>query len=219
MEAKRTGKTKKSLSKINRRAAVKRASSIKNVAATKPATKSSKSVTKKSPSAKSAIGAAKATTVYRVGPGMRMTAPFQLRASGGEEITQKNFQGQVVVLYFYPKDNTPGCTLEGRDFARLYRQFRSAGAELYGVSRDSVKSHDGFSEKCGLPFALISDPDDHLGKMFDVIQMKSLYGRKFIGIERSTFVLDKTGAIVKEWRKLRVDGHAEEVLAFVKTLA
>lgn len=141
-----------------------------------------------------------------------------LASTNHESMRLGDLKGKKVVLYFYPKDNTPGCTLEGQDFKKLHGQFKKLNTEILGVSRDSVKSHQGFSQKCGFPFELLSDPDDKLAKIFDVIQMKSLYGRKFEGIERSTFVLDEKGILKGEWRKVKVAGHADEVLAFIKNM-
>jgi peroxiredoxin Q/BCP len=121
-------------------------------------------------------------------------------------------------VYFYPKDNTPGCTLEGQDFAALHAKFRKAGAEILGVSRDSVKSHDNFCAKYGFPFALLSDPDETLCKALDVIREKSLYGKKYLGIDRSTFLFDAKGVLRREWRTVKVKGHAAEVLEAVQAL-
>lgn len=126
--------------------------------------------------------------------------------------------GHPVVLYFYPKDNTPGCTTEGAAFRDLHPKFRKLGAVVAGVSRDSLKSHESFKAKMGFPFPLISDPDEALCTRFGVIKMKNMYGKKVRGIERSTFVIDGDGNIAREWRGVKVPGHAEEVLEFVKTL-
>ena len=123
-----------------------------------------------------------------------------------------------MVLYFYPKDNTPGCTTEGEDFTALNAEFDKAGAVIYGISRDSVKSHEGFKAKLCMPFELLSDEDEALCKLFDVIKMKNMYGNQVLGIERSTFVIDKTGKLVREWRKVKVENRAQEVLNFIKTL-
>jgi len=127
-------------------------------------------------------------------------------------------KGEAVVLYFYPKDNTPGCTTEGAQFRDAYKAFRKAGATVIGVSRDSIKSHEGFKAKMEFPFELISDADEKLCTQFDVIKMKNMYGKQVRGIERSTFVIDGKRVLAKEWRKVKVDGHAQEVLDFVKTL-
>lgn len=127
-------------------------------------------------------------------------------------------KGQAVVLYFYPKDNTPGCTTEGAQFRDAFKAFRKAGATIVGVSRDSIKSHEGFKAKMEFPFELISDADEALCKQFDVIKMKNMYGKQVRGIERSTFVIDGSGKLVREWRGVRVPGHVDEVLDFVKTL-
>jgi thioredoxin-dependent peroxiredoxin len=125
-------------------------------------------------------------------------------------------RGKSVVLYFYPKDNTPGCTMEGTQFRDLYQRFQKAGAVVVGVSRDSLKSHAGFKTKMGFPFELISDPDEKLCGQFDVIKMKNIYGRKVRGVERSTFLIDAEGKLAREWRGVKVAGHAEEVLEAVK---
>ena len=126
--------------------------------------------------------------------------------------------GHAVVLYFYPKDNTPGCTTEGLQFRDLYQKFLKQGAVVAGVSRDSLKSHANFSDKMGFRFPLLSDPDEALCRQFDVIRMKNMYGKQVRGIERSTFVIGKDGTLAREWRKVKVPGHAQEVLDFVKTL-
>ena len=127
-------------------------------------------------------------------------------------------RGHPVVLYFYPRDNTSGCTLESQQFRDLHQQFAKAGAVVVGVSRDSLKSHAGFRQKQGLPFELISDADEKLCHQFDVIRMKNMYGKQVRGIERSTFLFDRNGQLVREWRKVKVDGHAQEVLDAVKAL-
>ncbi len=123
------------------------------------------------------------------------------------------------MLYFYPKDNTPGCTTESLQFRDAHERFRQAGAEIFGISRDSLRSHEGFKSKLGLPFELISDTDEAVCTMFDVIVMKSMYGKKVRGVERSTFVIDAAGKIVKEWRGVKVPGHVDEVLQLVEGLA
>ena len=126
--------------------------------------------------------------------------------------------GHPVVLYFYPKDNTPGCTTEGQQFRDLYLQFAKLGAIVAGVSRDSLKSHENFRTKMAFPFPLLSDADEALCTQFDVIKMKNMYGKQVRGIERSTFVIDASGKLAREWRGVKVPGHAREVLEFVKTL-
>ena len=148
----------------------------------------------------------------------RVVADFTAEATRGKKIRLKELRGSHVVLYFYPKDNTPGCTTEGRDFAALHARFRRAKTVVIGVSRDSLASHEKFREKQGLPFDLISDTDERLCKKFDVIKEKSLYGRKFMGVVRSTFLIDADGKLRKEWRGVKVKGHAEEVLEAVKGL-
>jgi peroxiredoxin Q/BCP len=143
---------------------------------------------------------------------------FAAAASGGKSWRLKDAAGKKLVVYFYPKDMTSGCTLESQDFRDLAPQFRKAGALIIGVSRDSVASHDKFTTKEKLPFPLLSDPDEELCKLFDVIKEKSLYGKKYLGIERSTFLLDGKGVLRHEWRKVKVPGHAEEVLEAAKSL-
>ncbi|MGB5577961.1 MAG: peroxiredoxin [Woeseiaceae bacterium] len=148
----------------------------------------------------------------------RVVANFTAEATRNKTIRLKDLRGQKVVLYFYPKDSTAGCTTEGRDFGQLHARFRRQKTVILGVSRDSIASHEKFREKQGFPFDLISDPDEKLCKAFDVIQEKSLYGRKFMGVVRSTFLIDADGKLRKEWRKVKVKGHAEEVLEAVKAL-
>ena len=126
--------------------------------------------------------------------------------------------GRAVVLYFYPRDNTPGCTQEGEDFSRHFADFTKAKTLIFGISADSVESHEKFKKKMGFPFELLSDPDSAVCKLYDVIQEKSMYGKKYLGIERSTFLIDAKGVLRHEWRKVKVNGHAEAVLAAVKAL-
>ncbi|MGB5627613.1 MAG: peroxiredoxin [Woeseiaceae bacterium] len=148
----------------------------------------------------------------------RVVADFTVDATRDKTIRLKDLRGQNVVLYFYPKDSTPGCTTEGRDFSRLHAKFRRQRTVILGVSRDSIASHEKFRAKQEFPFDLISDPDEKLCKAFDVIHEKSLYGRKFMGVVRSTFLIDKDGKLRGEWRQVKVNGHAEEVLEAVKAL-
>jgi peroxiredoxin Q/BCP len=143
---------------------------------------------------------------------------FSLPATSGQTVSLSGLKGKTVVLYFYPKDNTPGCSTEGEDFTALNADFDAANAVIYGVSRDSLKSHENFKAKLCMPFELLSDADETLCKLFGVIKMKNMYGKQVLGIERSTFVIDKTGKLAREWRGVKVDGHAREVLDFVKTL-
>lgn len=153
------------------------------------------------------------------GPKMnRVVADFTIAATGDQQIRLKDLRGQNVVLYFYPKDSTPGCTLEGQDFRDLHSKFRRQKTVILGVSRDGIASHEKFKAKQEFPFELLSDPDEKLCKQFDVIREKTLYGRKFLGVERSTFLIDTTGKLRQEWRKVKVKGHAEEVLAAVKDI-
>jgi len=143
---------------------------------------------------------------------------FSLPSTGGGTFQLSRTKARLLVLYFYPKDNTPGCTTEGLQFAELHREFGKAGAAVYGISRDSLKSHENFKAKMSFPFALLSDEDESVCQMFAVIKMKNMYGKQVRGIERSTFILDAKHVIRREWRGVKVPGHAKEVLDFVKTL-
>jgi peroxiredoxin Q/BCP len=130
----------------------------------------------------------------------------------------KDEAGSPVVIYFYPRDNTPGCTKEGESFTEHHAKFKKAGAVILGISHDSVASHEKFKQKMGFPFELLSDPEQKACKLYDVIQEKSMYGKKYLGVERSTFLIDAKGVLRQAWRKVKVDGHAESVLAAVKAL-
>ena len=142
---------------------------------------------------------------------------FSLPGTGGEW-SSKDQAGSAVVLYFYPKDNTPGCTDESRQFAALHTQFKKAKAVIVGISADSLKAHQSFKEKFDFPFELLSDADKAVCKLFDVIQEKSMYGKKYMGIERSTFLIDSAGVLRAEWRKVKVAAHADAVLAALRAL-
>lgn len=143
---------------------------------------------------------------------------FTRPATGEQKITLSALRGRHVILYFYPKDSTPGCTLEGQAFRDLHPEFTRERAVVFGVSRDSIKSHERFKDKQGFPFELLSDEDESLCTAFDVIKMKNMYGKQVRGIERSTFLIDKSGVLRREWRKVKVDGHAQTVLDAVKEL-
>jgi peroxiredoxin Q/BCP len=148
----------------------------------------------------------------------RVVGNFTADATGDQTISLKDLRGSNVVIYFYPKDSTPGCTTEGRDFSALHDKFKRAGTVIFGVSRDSIASHEKFKAKQGFKFELLSDPDETLCKKFDVIHEKTLYGRKFMGVVRSTFLIDAEGKLRREWRNVRVKGHAEEVLEAARAL-
>lgn len=143
---------------------------------------------------------------------------FKADSTGGKTVNLAALRGKNVVLYFYPKDATPGCTIEGHDFSRLKPQFEKAGTEVFGISRDSIKSHEKFKLKENYTVDLLADESENVCQAFGVIKMKNMYGKKVRGIERSTFVIDRDGKLVKEWRGVKVPGHAEEVLNFVKTI-
>lgn len=148
----------------------------------------------------------------------QLVADFTLPATGGTSISLSALRGHPVVLYFYPKDSTPGCTAEAQQFRDLHPEFTRLGTTVLGVSRDSLKSHENFKARQSLPFALLSDSDEALCTQFSVIKLKKLYGKEVRGIERSTFVIDANGKLRREWRGIKVPGHAQEVLDYVRTL-
>jgi peroxiredoxin Q/BCP len=148
----------------------------------------------------------------------RVAPNFKLPATGDKTLELKSLRGKKVVLYFYPKDNTPGCTNESKDFAAQHAKFKRAGAVILGVSRDSVASHDKFRAKFDFPFDLVSDAEEEACRAYDVIKEKNMYGRKVMGVERSTFLIDEQGKLRQEWRKVKVKGHVDEVLDAVKAL-
>ena len=149
-------------------------------------------------------------------PGVGDAMPdIAMQTPDGGTVKVSDFAGRKLVLYFYPKDSTPGCTTEGADFAAAHGKFRKAGAEILGVSRDSLKSHANFKAKMSFPFELLSDPDEELCQRFGVMKMKNMYGRQVRGVERSTFVIDADGRLVREWRGVKVPGHVAKVLEFV----
>jgi peroxiredoxin Q/BCP len=142
---------------------------------------------------------------------------FELASTGNRTFKLSAELGSALVLYFYPKDNTPGCTTEGQEFRDLHGEFVRRNCAVYGVSRDSIKSHEGFKSKMSFPFELLYDPDEKICNLFGVMNMKNMYGKKVWGVVRSTFVIDPEGVVRREWRGLRVPGHAREVLEFVKS--
>jgi peroxiredoxin Q/BCP len=144
---------------------------------------------------------------------------FSAPATGDKTLSLSDFAGRTLVLYFYPRDNTPGCTQEDEAFRDLYEQFRKANADIVGVSRDSLRKHDNFRDKYDFPFDLISDADESLCTAFDVLKEKNMYGRKHVGIERSTFVIDGDGIVRHAWRGMKVADHAQEVLTAVRALS
>ena len=144
---------------------------------------------------------------------------FTLPATGGINFKLSAARGKSLVIYFYPKDNTPGCTTESQQFRDLHAKFKQASCEVVGISRDSIKSHENFKAKFTLPFALLADTEETVCELFGVLKMKTLYGKQVRGIERSTFVLDRHGVLRREWRGIKADGHAQEVLQFVSTLS
>jgi peroxiredoxin Q/BCP len=143
---------------------------------------------------------------------------FKAESTKNEEFILNDYFGSFIVLFFYPKDNTPGCTQEGIDFSDNYNKFKKLDSNIFGISKDSIKSHQNFINKYKYKFDLISDHDEKICNLFDVIKEKNMYGKKYMGIERSTFIIDKKGTLIKEWRKVKVKGHAIEVLEFIKKL-
>jgi len=153
-------------------------------------------------------------------PALGKKAPdFELPATGEQQVKLSKLKGKNVVLYFYPKDSTPGCTLEGQDFRDNHLKFSRRNTLVFGISRDSLKSHENFRSKQKFPFHLLSDSDEKVCKLYNVIKEKNMYGRKVLGIERSTFLIDSSGKLVREWRKLSVKGHVDEVLEAIKALS
>ncbi|MGB0468153.1 MAG: peroxiredoxin [Pontibacterium sp.] len=143
---------------------------------------------------------------------------FSAAATSEQQVTLSNLRGKNVVIYFYPKDSTPGCTTEGQNFRDLIDSFTALDTVIFGVSRDGLRAHENFKAKQSFPFELISDPDETLCKLFDVIKLKKNYGREYMGIDRSTFLIDKEGILRKEWRTVKVKGHVDEVLTAVQAL-
>ena len=143
---------------------------------------------------------------------------FELPATSGKTFKLTNYRGKTLVLYFYPKDSTPGCTTQGMQFRDFYSAFQNANTEIFGISRDSLKSHENFKTKFTFPFELLADTEELACNIFGVIKMKNMYGKQVRGIERSTFVIDKNGVLIREWRGVKVDGHVQEILDFIKTI-
>lgn len=187
------------------------------MAVKKKSVKKKKPLTKKTVKKTAKKTVTKSVTKSAVVVGAELPA-LTLPATGGREVNLKDLVGKRVVLYFYPKDSTPGCTLEGHDFTRLHEQFKATNAEVFGISRDNLKSHEKFKSCEGYSFELLSDEDETASKAFGVIKMKNMYGKKVRGIERSTFVIGEDGKLLKEWRGVKVPGHAEEVLSYLKSL-
>ena len=143
---------------------------------------------------------------------------FSAEATSEQVISNQTYKDKNVVIYFYPKDSTPGCTIEGQEFRDNYKKFKKCNTEILGVSRESIKSHENFKSKQNFPFELLSDPDEKVCKAFDVMKMKSMYGKQYMGVDRSTFLIDEKGRVIKEWRSVKVKGHVEEVLSLIKEL-
>jgi len=143
---------------------------------------------------------------------------FKAKCTSELNLSNEDFIGKNLVIYFYPKDSTPGCTIEGQEFRDNYKYFKKLNTEVLGVSRDSIKSHENFKSKQAFPFELLSDPDEKVCRAFDVMKLKSMYGREYIGVDRSTFLVSAKGIILKEWRSVKVKGHVDDVLSTLKNL-
>lgn len=148
----------------------------------------------------------------------QIIADFEVPATGNQRFASAAFRGHPYILYFYPKDDTPGCTVEGADFRDRYEEFKKAGYMVFGVSRDSLKSHERFKAKMTFPFELLADEEETLCKLFNVIKEKNMYGKKVFGVDRSTFIIGKNNEVLKEWRGVKVDGHVGEVLSAAKSM-
>lgn len=210
-------KTKKAARKSAAKAPAKKKSSAKKTSAKK----ASKKVSAKRTTKAKAKGSAKKSSISLPESQVKLgqfVPSFSLPATGSQLVDMHGLRGKKVVLYFYPKDATPGCTIEGHDFTRLKPEFEAAGAVVFGISRDSMASHEKFKEKECYTIDLISDENEELCSIFGVIKMKNMYGNQVRGIERSTFVIDAEGRLSKEWRGVTVEGHASEVLGFVKSI-
>lgn len=219
--------TKKSLAKTQKKTHKKKTPQAVKKSSAKAAPKKLAQALEKKSSHKTAKVIASATqkTPEKTGGAMKykindldVVPTFEIESTSGKKFSLADYQNKTFVLYFYPKDSTPGCTIEGNDFTKLHSQFSNLGIEVFGISRDSLKSHQNFIQKQNYCFDLLSDADEKVCKIFDVIQEKNMYGKMVKGIERSTFVVGH-GKILKSWRKVKVDGHAQEVLEFVKTLS
>lgn len=206
-KAKKKTATKK-IALTKKTTAPKKISLTKKTTATrKVALTSTKQKVKKSVS--SPVGTEPAVSLGQVVP------DFSLPATGAKLFQLSAMKGKKIVLYFYPKDSTPGCTIEGHDFTKLHNEFKKENVEVYGVSRDSISSHETFKDKQCYSIDLISDSDEKICRTFGVIKIKNMYGKKVLGIERSTFVIDENGQLEKEWRGVKVEGHAQEVLDYL----
>ena len=148
----------------------------------------------------------------------QIIADFEVPATGNQRFASAAFRGHPYILYFYPKDDTPGCTVEGADFRDRYEEFKKAGYMVFGVSRDSLKSHERFKAKMTFPFELLADEEETLCKLFNVIKEKNMYGKQVFGVDRSTFIIGKNNEVLKEWRGVKVDGHVGEVLSAAKSM-
>jgi peroxiredoxin Q/BCP len=210
MAKKKSKKTvKKSAAKVTKKPA--KTAKAKAVAPRRTVKKASATKAKGAPK----VAVKTAVAAFAVGDSVPQ---FELPATGNKAVSLSDLRGKKVVLYFYPKDCTPGCTIEGHDFTRMHKDFSSVGAEVFGVSRDTIQLHEKFKANENYSIDLLSDTDEKVCNLFGVIKMKNMYGKQVRGVERSTFVIGADGRLAKEWRGVKVEGHAAEVLAFVKSL-
>lgn len=206
---------KKAAKKVTKKKAAKKTGAKKATTKKSTAKKAATKKATKKPAAKSTATAD--LKVYTAQTAIGKAVPsFTLPQTGESTFDLANYKGKKVVIYFYPKDSTPGCTIEGQDFTKWHKDFQAAGAEIFGVSRDSIRSHENFKSKQNYSFELLSDEEEKLCAIFGVIKLKNMYGKKVRGIQRSTFLIGEDGTLLKEWRGVSIPGHAEEVLAAVK---
>ncbi len=214
--------TRKAVKKTTKKAAAKSLKKTTRKSAKKASKKSTKKAAKKTAKktkAKKASSKKTKKAAATASPGLKVgdrVPSFSLPATSGAVFTNGDFKGRKTVLYFYPKDNTSGCTLQGQNFRDRHADFARMGVQVIGVSPDSIRSHEGFKSKEGFPFELVSDENRELCEAFGVWKEKSMYGRKYFGVERSTFLIDDEGRVVREWRKVKVPGHVDEVLDCLK---
>lgn len=214
-KSKKTKTTKKVTKKATAKKVAKKATQKIGKKTTQKAKAARKAAPKKATAEKAATEKAEVfASKVKVG---EMVPDFELPMTGGKTFKLSEAKGKIVVLYFYPKDATPGCTIEGQDFTRLHGDFKSAGAEVLGLSRDNMRSHESFKAKQAYTIDLLSDENEKACSVFGAIKMKNMYGKQVRGIDRSTFVIDRDGKLLREWRSVNVPGHAEEVLDFVRS--
>lgn len=208
--------TKKTAKKAIKKATTKTAPKAKKKAAPKATKKSASKVKNSSP--KKSVKKSKMTAILPTLKEGAMIPQFALPSTGNKNIDLSEYKGRKVVLFFYPKDATPGCTIEGHEFTKLHQDFNNLKTEIFGISRDTVQSHEKFKAKEGYSIELLSDADEAFCKAFNVIKSKNMYGKQVMGVERSTFLIDEQGTVIKEWRGVKAEGHAQQVLDYIKSM-